>query len=134
MNNSQKKLGEDWSEILIIRWKERMQELKIGSSGALENSFDYQVALNNFLGLQKIDLNFLFYGKFVDMGVGKGLAIHSVKENRSVWASALGDREKRRPKKWYSPVFTREYNILIQLLQERHQIDILRNLVTELKK
>lgn len=130
---TQKELAEQWSEITILRWKERMKELKIGHTGALENSFGYSVMLDQFLGIKKIDLGFLFYGKFVDMGVGKGLGIESVKDNRSRWAAAAGDKINRRAKKWYSPVFHREYNILNEKLQEYYQIDILNKVVSELK-
>lgn len=130
---SQEQLGNEWAEILIMRWKERMHELKVGRTGELENSFAYQVMLDQLLNLKKIDLGFLYYGKFTDMGVGKGMGIESVKDNGKAWASGLNEKNRRRPKKWYSKTFTREYNVLVELLAKYYQNDILNNVVTELK-
>jgi hypothetical protein len=57
----------------------------------------------------KIDFAFKYYGKFVDMGVGKGVKLGRVKENqdsRRLEGKMLGNR--RRPKKWYSATFYAE--------------------------
>lgn len=130
---TQKELAEMWAKITIERWQERMQELKIGHTGDLENSFGYRILLDQTLAIKQIDLGFLFYGKFVDMGVGRGLGIENVKDNRAKWAKASGDKINRRAKKWYTPIFYREYNILNEKLQEFYQVNILNKVINELK-
>lgn len=128
---TQQELAHQWAEITIMRWIERMADLNVGKTGALKGSFEFQVNADPSGMLKSITLFFLYYGRFPDMGVGKGMGIESVKENRSKWASALGENSKRVPKKWYSPVFTREYNRLMELLIEYYQIDLIKTVKYE---
>ncbi len=130
---SQYQIAHDWAEITIMRWIERQNKLKVYDTGDLQGSFEFDVVMNPGNMLKEISFGFLFYGRFIDMGVGKGLGIESVKDNRSKWAAALGQQSRRKPKKWYSPVFMHEYNRLLELLIEHYQIDILRTATTESK-
>jgi len=57
----------------------------------------------------KIDFAFKYYGKFVDMGVGKGVEDRSGQgesDSRKLEGKMLGNR--RRPKKWYSRTFAQK--------------------------
>jgi hypothetical protein len=114
MQNSQSKLSEreiaeSWAKITIIKWKRKLAINKIGDSGTLLRSFKYNVLASAQGDVLKISLLFEYYGRFVDMGVGKGVRISDVKESltsRKLSGKMLGNR--RRPKKWYSKTFHAE--------------------------
>ena len=64
-----------------------------------------------------IRLKFNYYGKFVDMGVGKGVKIADVRENKT--ARYLNGRmtgNRRRPKKWYSKTLYSQTAVLRDIL------------------
>ena len=105
----EKQIADAWAKITIKRWQKKIQGLKIGESGELARSFLYDVVASAQGDVLKIDFAFRYYGKFVDMGVGKGVKIGQVKENqdsRKLEGKMLGNR--RRPKKWYSKTFAAE--------------------------
>jgi hypothetical protein len=79
MQSSQTKLSEReiaraWAQITIKRWRRKIDRMKIGqhSSGELFRSFKYNVLASSGGDVQKIEFAFRYYGKFVDMGVGRG--------------------------------------------------------------
>ena len=59
---------------------------------------------------QKVTFLFLYYGKFPDMGVGRGVKLGDPSGNR-----------QRKP--WYSSVFLKEVYALGRLLAEKYGID-----------
>ena len=100
---SEREIAEAWAKITIIRWKRKLAISKIGDSRNLLQSFKYNVLASANGDVLKISLLFEYYGRFVDMGVGKGVKIGDVKESatsRRLSGKMLGNR--RRPKKWYS--------------------------------
>ena len=93
----------------IVKWKKKLAIDKVGNSGALLQSFQYNVLASAQGNVLKITLLFEYYGRFVDMGVGKGVKIGDVKESatsRRLSGKMLGNR--RSPKKWYSKTFHTE--------------------------
>jgi hypothetical protein len=105
----ERQIADAWAKITIKRWQKKIQGLKIGESGELTRSFLFDVVASARGDVLKIDFAFKYYGKFVDMGVGKGVKIGQVKENqdsRKLEGKMLGNR--RRPKKWYSKTFAAE--------------------------
>jgi hypothetical protein len=83
MQNSQSKLSEleiaqAWAKITIIKWKKKLATGKVGNSGALLQSFQYNVLASAQGNVLKITLLFEYYGRFVDMGVGRGVKIGDV--------------------------------------------------------
>lgn len=119
---SQKQIAEDWYEILVERLTDNIEKLKIGKTHRLVKSFNKHIQLGGNADLERIKITFDLSGAFTDMGVGRGQKIESVKENRSKWASALGEKSKRRPKKWYSKTMFSEYNKLIEILSDYYQV------------
>ncbi|MBR6457372.1 MAG: hypothetical protein IKS71_02125 [Bacteroidales bacterium] len=77
-----------WAEITIERWQRRIEALGIGRTGELARSFEAHVTADSKGDPEKITFAFLYYGRFVDMGVGRGR------------------RGQRKP--WYSSVFRKE--------------------------
>ena len=66
-------------EFPIIGKKEmadRFQKLRIGQSGDLLNEMNFRgkVLVNGVM----LEIDYLFYGQFIDMGVGRGMAFEDV--------------------------------------------------------
>jgi hypothetical protein len=140
MQTSQTKLSEReiaraWAQITIKRWRRKIDRMKIGqhSSGELFRSFQYNVLASAGGDVQRIEFAFRYYGKFVDMGVGRGTKLGDQPMSqgmRKLSGKLLG--MKRVPKKWYSKTFYAETQKLIEILQEefghRGQIIISENI------
>jgi hypothetical protein len=126
MQNSQTKLSEReiaeaWAKITIIKWKKKLASNRIGDTGSLLRSFKYDVLASAQGNVLKITLLFEYYGRFVDMGVGKGIKIGDVKESaasRKLSGKMLGNR--RRPKKWYSRTFHAEVMKLSEIFAKEY--------------
>lgn len=120
MAKSELEIADAWAKITIKRWLKKIQGMKIGSSGELAKSFLFDVISSAQGDLVKIDFAFNYYGKFIDMGVGRGTSLGDVKENitsRRLDGKMLGNR--RRPKKWYSKTFHAEVMKLSEILSEQ---------------
>ena len=97
-----------WAEIVIERWQKKIAKYKIGSTGALVRSFTSAVEADAKGDVQKITFTYLYYGMFVDMGVGRGTKY-----------SQRGTT-KRQIKPWYSIVVRREIYKLGELMIVTH--------------
>ena len=109
----------DWWAFYTVRiWREKITaKYKIGSTGHLENSFSYKTTGSAEGENIKVVFQFLLYGRFVDMGVGKGTGTGGVRENktsRALQGKMLGNR--RMPKKWYSKTLFAETSTLKEIL------------------
>lgn len=99
-----------WADEVIREWDRKAIELGI-HEGHLLNSFANHVVWAAGGRVDRIEFLFEYYGKFVDMGVGKGVSM----EDRDALV-ALGIR--RRPKPWFSSVFYRRVKYLKHLMAE----------------
>ncbi|HRH57396.1 MAG TPA: hypothetical protein PLS10_07075 [Chitinophagales bacterium] len=91
-------LARQWTNITVLRLKSSVQKKNIGATGKLLSSFMSSVNVGNGEYI-KILISYLYYGKFVDMGVGKGVDM----------ATALrGSKFKRKRKVWYSKTIGQE--------------------------
>lgn len=95
---------DDWAKIVIQIWEEKMLALGISDSYQLANSFIYHILAHSGGDPTRLEFAFNYYGKFVDMGVGRGVK--------------LADRynSKRTVKPWYTKTFLREVKKLAVLL------------------
>jgi hypothetical protein len=110
-------IADAWAFFTIKIWKEKLTKLKVGQTGKLETSFIKDVIGTPEGGVIAIRFSFLYYGKFVDMGVGRGTRISDIAENRTTRAlegKMLGNR--RRAKKWYGKTFYAEVATLKEIL------------------
>lgn len=128
-------IGRAWNAILVQRLKERVTQLKIIDTGSLLASIDAQVvqATENSLFIR---LNYKEYGKYVDMGVGRGVAIgtrgsNSFAQKRNSKGQLLS--YKRKPRKWYSPVIGKETVILAGIVS-RNYADKFGNLMLQIPR
>lgn len=99
-------MAQRWADIVIERWIRKIQSLHIISTGELLKSLEAHVALDAKGDPEKITFLYLYYGKFPDMGVGRGVK--------------LGETGKRTVKPWYSSTFLKEINTLGRLMAERY--------------
>lgn len=105
---------EAWAEIVIKTWLEKIIRLNINYSHALYNSFAHHVITNANGDPERIEFAFLYYGKFVDMGVGNGVSKSEATE------LVTGGQSGRRAKPWYSKTFYHQLQILRELLAEKY--------------
>lgn len=114
------KLISDWAKYTIERLQKNIDKRKIGVTGNLRNSFIYALRSAAEGNVSAILIEFNYYGKFVDMGVGAGQKIESVKSNRDAYALA-GKRKGRHPKKWLGKTLYAEINELQFLLATKYK-------------
>lgn len=120
---SQLEIGSKWSQITIERWKRNITKLKIGDTHELENSFKHS-QIGSINSLERIRLSYLLYGKFVDLGIGNGQGVSSIKGNREALAAAgiKGKKVGRHAKKWYSKTMYAETIVLADLMMKNYGI------------
>jgi hypothetical protein len=89
-----------WAEMMINIWKEKMKSLDIKDTGALMNSLRTEVVRQSGGNAAKVDLFYLFYGNYVDLGVGREMGINGrLGKDRNELGQFLED-PKRKPKPW----------------------------------
>ena len=106
-------MAREWADITIERWMKRISRLGIGRTGDLVRSFTSAVQADSRGDVQKITFTYLYYGMFVDMGVGRGTKY-----------SQRGTT-KRQIKPWYSSIVRREIYKLGELMIEKHGVKVL---------
>jgi hypothetical protein len=118
---SQQETATAWAEITVKDWLANIKKMKIGLTGDFERSFVSQVHTAANGDLSKISLAFMYYGTFVDMGVGRGTRLGDVQENK-INRALTGRRggNRRRPKKWNT--LERHVWKLGRILEEKYQI------------
>lgn len=116
-----------WSYITINELKLSMAS-KGMHLGELYRSFTRSISYGADGMPTKVSIGFLYHGKFVDMGVGNGQKMESIKSNREVWINmskaARKGHKRRAPKKWYSPTMYHEYQRAAEILAGKYGIEI----------
>lgn len=111
-----------WARYTVIEFLKSQRRLRIGSSGDLYRSFVHHVESSAGGDLNKIQLSFLYWGTFVDMGVGKGTKLNDVADNSSARRLQGRGHGRRRAKKWYSKTMEREVFKLSRILEDKYGI------------
>ena len=101
--------AEAWAEIVIERWERKIKQLRIRHTGSLLQSFHQHVNTQSNGNPDRIILTFNYYGKFVDMGVGKGVPHAKV------------ELSNRKAKPWYSKTFYSQLMKLSEILQVKYR-------------
>lgn len=118
-------------EAFLRNWQEKtkailLRELKkqgVGVTDALYRELHHEME-KKAEGYFNLALIMLRRGRFVDMGVGRGVPIERVKAHRD---RSRGAKRKRRPKKWYSKAFYGRLNDLqgaigFKMMEEANEI------------
>jgi hypothetical protein len=96
-----RKIKKDWLSITLKRLKNELSQRGINDTNTLLNSVE------GSMGTDVIYLQYMMYGKFVDMNVGRGRGLERNAEKvmmDRLMAQMMGKRPGRRQKKhqWYS--------------------------------
>lgn len=102
---SELEVAKKWLDITISRFIDNMRRLRIQDTGALMASFKQQV-VGSAEGRLQLTLSYALYGKFVDMGVGRGMGagIKKGDDGYDRVRKTRGQlrRHTRKPRNWYS--------------------------------
>lgn len=113
-------LAQQWLTITVERFAANIRKLRIGSTGALLASFKKEVIGDAGSDRLRLRLSYALYGKFVDMGVGRGMAAGQRKgsDGYERVRNSRGQlrRHQRRAKRWYSTEMAHQTHRLSELL------------------
>lgn len=110
----------DWARYANKDLGTTMAKKNIGKTYALLRSRRFRVLFTGSTP-SSVMFDFLMYGKFVDMGVGRGQKLGDVKGNQTIYRET--GIKGRKAKKWFSKVLFPEANTLAKLLSEQFQIE-----------
>lgn len=114
--------AEAFAKIVIERWEQKVMAMKINRSGKLANSFYQYVQTQANGNVDFILFTFEFYGKFVDMGVGRGIKTEEVQFSL------------RKPRRWYSKVFYSQVIKLKDILKEKYEMKTIGGIMESIEK
>lgn len=97
-----------WANIVIEKWERKIIQLKVQDTSALINSFEAAVRLEANGSPKLIEFAFLYYGKFADMGAGKGVN------------AGAHEGTNRSPKPWYSRTFFSQLQVLAEIMADKY--------------
>ena len=110
-----------WADIVEIIWRDKIIKLKLMDTYSLGDSITHKIGVTASNVPREIDFAFNYYGKFVDMGVGKGTKIGDVSENKiSRRLEGKKHGNLRRAKPWYASTMYAERMKLVELLAEKY--------------
>ncbi|WP_375435102.1 hypothetical protein [uncultured Hymenobacter sp.] len=116
-------LATKWLDITVENFVENMRKLRIKDTGALMASFKKQV-IGSADGRLQLQLSYALYGKFIDMGVGRGMGagIRQKDDGYDRIRKSRGrlQRYERKARKWYSKEMAHQTKRLAELLSELH--------------
>lgn len=134
--NSLHDVAESWSQNTIEAFVKMIDKKKIGQSGFLRESFKRKV-IGSLDSVEAIEFAFAYYGKYVDMGVHRGVHISDVRSNNDKWARIERKNKgiaKPKDKKWYNNTLAGRLKDLNKLMQEYYGIHSIDFIDTSIKK
>lgn len=133
---------EAWADIVIKNWVAKIMALHAYDTFALARSFEQHVWANANGNPERVVFAFLYYGRFVDMGVGEGKSSTGalsrdqkrvVKKQLKAGHDEMGFHKwkafknyneihlkERIAKPWYSSIFFSEVQKLQSILAEKY--------------
>jgi hypothetical protein len=112
---------EAWANIVVQIWEDKVQQLGINDTQTLLNSFAIHVQRAAEGRVDYVMFAFQYYGRFVDMGVGKYQPFDSISSNLLSKADSWGKQTRsRQPRQWYSKVFYSQLRKLSDILAEKY--------------
>ncbi len=125
---------EAWQNFTVKDWQKSIQKLQVMHTNELFNSFQKNIARQANGDIQKLIFIYKYYGKFPDMGVGRGIKIGDIAENRTV-KSLTGKKTNkgRRAKKWYNKPFYSNLQRLSEILAEKYGTYTAQTIVNEIE-
>jgi hypothetical protein len=102
--------------VFVERLRRNIDTMNIGYEGDLDDSFRFNVRKGS--SVVSANLSFNFYGRFVDMGVGKGTTLVERQTGRLLMDGRAGTGNQRKPKPWFSPQYVFEKGRLAEITAE----------------
>ena len=116
-------LATKWLDFTVESFVENMRKLRIRDTGTLMASFKKQV-IGGAEGRLQLQLSYALYGKFIDMGVGRGMGqgIRRGDDGYDRIRNSRGrlQRQERKARKWYGKEMSYQTKRLAELLSELH--------------
>ena len=112
-----------WLDFTIESFVENMRQLRIRNTGALMASFKKQV-VGAATGRLQLQLSYALYGKFIDMGVGRGMGqgVRKGDDGYDRIRNTRGrlKRHERKARRWYSKEMAYQTKRLAELMSDLH--------------
>lgn len=129
---------ESWAKITVQQLIKNLDKYKIGVSQQLRESLKYTIVKDSQNFVDRVTFSFNLYGRFVDMGVGKGNGLGAAKESKRYREAnglkGVGPGHLRKKKPWESKGFTSQSFRLQELLAEMMQSMITTEVADSLSK
>ncbi len=91
-----------WAQMMVTIWEDKIIKYNVHETGALLDSFSAEVQIQAGGDVGKIVHSYLYYGRMVDMGVGRGVKMDEVK----------GSGRKAKP--WYNKSYYHSIKVLTE--------------------
>lgn len=116
-NESRNAYLQAWAKMMVTIWQDKIRMLNVRDTGELFASFNTELLMQSGGDISKITHAYNYYGRMVDMGVGRGLT-----------KAESGRGSKRRSKPWYMKAYYHSFMVLseksAQLYGEEFQLKI----------
>lgn len=91
-----------WAKMMVTIWQDKIIKLNVRDTGELLKSFMLSVVPQSGGDINKIQFSYLYYGRMVDMGVGRGVTQGNFADTGL----------KRKSKGWYNKSFYHSVKVL----------------------
>ena len=123
LDQQQLDVATKWLDYTVESFITNIRKLRIRQTGALMASFRKQV-IGAATGRLQLQLSYALYGKFVDMGVGRGMGA-GVRKGDDGYDRLRNNRgqlkrRERKAKKWYSKEIAYQTKRLAELMSDLH--------------
>lgn len=95
-----------WAKMMITIWQDKMIEKNIHDTGEMFQSFNTELHFQSNGDVGKIVHTYNYYGRMVDMGVGRGVKKGDVEDSG------------RKPKEWYGKSYYHSIKVLSEKMAE----------------
>jgi hypothetical protein len=112
-----------WASIVISKWRQKLNSMKIEHTGNLFRSFYYHVHNNAQGNPYLILFAFEKYGLYVNAGVGREVSKGNSGKLQQYASFSSQTRSmvlNRRAKKWFSSVYYREVRRLQEIIAQKY--------------
>ena len=116
-------LATKWLDFTVDNFVDNMRRLRIRDTGALMASFRKQV-IGSAEGQLQLRLSYALYGKFIDLGVGRGYGagVRGGDDGYDRLRNGRGQlrRREHKARQWYAKELAHQTKRLAELMSELH--------------
>lgn len=123
INETREKTLDTWAANVIYRWTKEMEYQNISDTSRLASSLRHKIHNASGGDKTKIVFTLLNYGRFVDLGVGRGEK-YTKKKHQPIFRSAEPYPEspgyRYQVKPWFLPIFKQRVYSLARILERKY--------------